>query len=97
MGNNHKMKKLICKFKTFRYAQIGVVSFGSDCPSQGVYARVTKIKHWIQFIAGGALDTNCNQEIPWTPGLYSLYSLVIMYNFEMRFLFPFISKNRLSV
>ena len=64
MGNNHKMKKFTCKYKTSRYAQIGVVSFGSDCPSQGVYARVTKIKHWIQFIAGGALDTKCNQEIP---------------------------------
>ena len=94
MGNDHQMEKLICKYKTFRYAQIGVVSFGSDCPSQGVYARVTKIKHWIQFIAGGALDTNCNQEIPWTPGLYSLDN---MYDFEMRFLFSFISKNLLSI
>ena len=55
--------------QTCRYGQIGIVSFGSDCPSQGVYARVTKIKHWIQFIAGGALDTNCDEEIPWTPGL----------------------------
>ena len=71
MGNKHKMKKLICIFKTFRYAQIGVVSFGSDCPSQGVYARVTKIKHWIQFIAGGALATNFDEdeEIPFAQGL----------------------------
>ena len=56
-------------YKSSRNAQIGVVSFGSDCPSQGVYGRVTKIKHWIQFIAGGAVDTNCDEEIPWTPGV----------------------------
>ena len=68
MGHNHKMKRLIRKYKTSRFAQIGVVSFGSDCPSQGVYARVTKIKHWIQFIAGGALDTNCKEETPLIEG-----------------------------
>ena len=43
---------------------MGVVSYGSECPSHGVYARVTEVKHWIQFIARGAEDTNCNQEIP---------------------------------
>ena len=47
---------------------MGVVSYGSECPSHGVYARVTKVKHWIQFIAQGAEDTNCNQEIPHRPG-----------------------------
>ena len=52
---------------TFRLAQVGVVSYGSECPSHGVYARVTEVKHWIQFIAQGAEDTNCNQEIPQKP------------------------------
>ena len=47
-----------------RLSQVGVVSYGSECPSHGVYARVTEVKHWIQFIARGAEDTNCNQEIP---------------------------------
>ena len=41
-----------------------MVSYGSECPSHGVYARVTEVKHWIQFIAQGAEDTNCNQDIP---------------------------------
>ena len=53
----------------FRSTQIGVVSYGSECPSHGVYARVTEVKHWIQFIARGAEDTNCNQEIPHRPGM----------------------------
>ena len=47
---------------------MGVVSYGIECPSHGVYARVTEVKHWIQFIAQGAEDTNCNQEIPYRPG-----------------------------
>ena len=45
-----------------------MVSFGRECPSYGVYARVTEVKHWIQFIAQGAEDTNCNQEIPMQQG-----------------------------
>ena len=57
----------------FRLSQIGVVSYGSECPSFGVYGRVTKVKHWIQYIAGGALDTNCNQEIPYRPGNFFTY------------------------
>ena len=44
------------------------MSYGSECPSHGVYARVTEVKHWIQYIAGGAVDSNCNVEIPLTPG-----------------------------
>ena len=43
---------------------MGVVSYGSECPSHGVYARVTSVKHWIQFLAQGAEDTNCNKDIP---------------------------------
>ena len=43
------------------------MSYGSECPSQGVYARVTEVKLWIQFIAEGAVDSNC-QEIPYQPG-----------------------------
>ena len=58
------LKILHFKFNVFRLSQIGVVSYGSECPSHGVYARVTEVKHWIQFIAQGAEDTNCNQEIP---------------------------------
>ena len=42
---------------------MGVVSYGSECPSHGVYGRVTEVKHWIQFLAQGAEDTNCNQDI----------------------------------
>ena len=45
-----------------------MVSYGSECPSHGVYARVTEVKHWIQFIASGAMDTNCNKEIPLQQG-----------------------------
>ena len=52
----------------FRLSQVGVVSYGSECPSHGVYARVTEVKHWIQFIARGAMDTNCNKEIPLQQG-----------------------------
>ena len=51
-----------------RFSQIGVVSYGSECPSNGVYARVTEVKHWNQFIAKGAMDSNCNEEIPYQPG-----------------------------
>ena len=47
-----------------------MVSFGVECPSYGVYARVTKVKHWIQFIADGAMDSNCNQEVAYQPGGY---------------------------
>ena len=43
---------------------MGVVSYGSECPSHGVYGRVTEVKHWIKFLAQGAEDSNCNQEIP---------------------------------
>ena len=43
---------------------MGVVSYGSECPSYGVYARVTKVKHWIQFLAQGAEDSNCIHDIP---------------------------------
>merc|ERR1712079_161712 len=39
-------------------------SYGSECPSHGVYARVTEVKHWIQFLAQGAEDSNCKQDIP---------------------------------
>ena len=42
---------------------MGVVSYGSECPSHGVYGRVTEVKHWIQFLAQGAEDTNCNTDI----------------------------------
>ena len=52
----------------YRFAQIGVVSYGRECPSHGVYARTTEVKHWIQYITGAALDTNCNFEIPQQPG-----------------------------
>ena len=53
----------------FRFSQVGVVSYGSECPSHGVYARVTEVKHWIQFIAQGAEDSNCNHDIPIRPGI----------------------------
>ena len=46
------------------------MSFGVECPSYGVYARVTKVKQWIQFIADGAMDSNCNQEVAYQPGGY---------------------------
>ena len=52
----------------FRFSQIGVVSQGLDCPSKGIYARVTEVKNWIQFVAAGALDSNCNDEAPFLPG-----------------------------
>ena len=52
----------------FRFTQIGVVSFGEECPSHGVYARVTEVKHWIQYMARGAEDSNCDKEIPYLPG-----------------------------
>ena len=55
----------------FRLSQVGIVSYGSECPSHGVYARVSEVKHWIQFIAKGAVDINCNQEIPYRPGTFS--------------------------
>ena len=51
-----------------RFSQIGVVSYGSECPSHGVYARVTEVKHWLQYITEGAVDSNCNEEIPFYPG-----------------------------
>ena len=65
----NKILQFICKIIVFRLSQVGVVSYGSECPSHGVYARVTEVKHWIQFIAQGAEDTNCNQEIPQRLGI----------------------------
>ena len=58
----------------FRFSQIGIVSFGLECPSRGVYARVTEVKHWIQFIAGGAVDSNC-EEITNQPGKKFIHQL----------------------
>ena len=52
----------------FRLSQVGVVSYGSECPSHGVYGRVTEVKHWIQFLAQGAEDSNCNTQIPLQEG-----------------------------
>ena len=52
----------------FRLSQVGVVSYGSECPSHGVYGRVTEVKHWIQFLAQEAEDTNCKQDIPLQQG-----------------------------
>ena len=60
------------------------MSYGTECPSHGVYARVTEVKHWIQYIAGGALDTNCNEKIPLTQG--NIKSLSFLF-----FFFYFIS------
>ena len=54
----------IINYYTYRLSQVGVVSFGSECPSHGVYGRVTEVKHWIQFLAQGAEDSNCNKDIP---------------------------------
>ena len=53
----------------FRFSQIGIVSYGSECPSHGVYSRVTEVKNWIQYIADlEAMDSNCNKEIPMQAG-----------------------------
>ena len=57
-----------------------MVSYGSECPSHGVYARVTEVKHWIKFIAQGAEDTNCNKEIPQRSGIIIEESLAIKYH-----------------
>ena len=56
-----------------------MVSYGIECPSHGVYARVTEVKHWIQFIAGGALDSNCSSDIPMQQGkgVYNLIAYVL--------------------
>ena len=57
----------------FRVTQIGVVSYGNECPSHGVYARVTEVKNWIQYITKEAsLDSNCKSEIPYQPGRFCL-------------------------
>ena len=48
----------------FRLSQVGIVSYGSECPSHGVYSRVTKVKNWILFLAQEAEDSNCNNDIP---------------------------------
>ena len=55
-------------YNSSRLSQIGVVSYGSECPSHGVYARVTEVKYWIQYIAKGAMDSICNEEIPMKEG-----------------------------
>ena len=56
-------------FIYFRFSQIGIVSYGSECPSHGVYSRVTEVKNWIQYIADlEAMDSNCNMEIPMQAG-----------------------------
>ena len=68
----------------FRFSQIGVVSYGSECPSHGVYARVTEVKHWIQYITEGAVDSNCIQEIPYYPGRNFIFSFL-----ENNITFPF--------
>merc|ERR1712241_1121685 len=53
-----------------RFSQIGVVSYGNECPSHGVYARTTEVKHWIQYITEGkSWDSNCNKEVPQQPGI----------------------------
>ena len=65
----------------FRFSQIGIVSYGSECPSNGVYARVSEVKNWIQYIAEGALDSNCRRDIPLQPGnkvLNMYYDLNLM-------------------
>ena len=54
-----------------RVSQIGVLSPGPECPGHGVHARVAEVKHWIQLLAEGAEDTNCNQDIPFKPGISS--------------------------
>jgi len=41
---------------------------GEECPSIGVYGRVTEVKHWIQSIARGALDSSC-EKIEFQAGL----------------------------
>ena len=65
----NQMKFAVLSIIWLRFSQIGVVSFGEECPSHaGVYARVTEFKHWIQFIAQGAMDSDCNQDIPYQPG-----------------------------
>ena len=45
-----------------------MVSYGHECPSHGVYARITEVKHWIQYVAGGAVDSNCDDQIPLQQG-----------------------------
>ena len=58
---------------------MGVVSFGSECPSHGVYGRVTEVKHWIQFLAQGAEDSNCNKDIPVQQGNMLNVNVLINY------------------
>ena len=70
MEGKYYAAHMILYFFLCRFSAIGVVSFGVECPSYGVYARVTKVKNWIQFIAEGAVDSNCNQEVPYQPGGY---------------------------
>ena len=53
----------------FRLSQVGVVSYGSECPSHGVYGRVTEVKYWILFLTQGAEDSNCNTQIPRKEGI----------------------------
>ena len=67
-------------YSIFRLSQVGVVSYGSECPSHGVYGRVTEVKHWIQFLAQGAEDSNCKQDIPVAEG-NRLNIVIHWYNF----------------
>ena len=74
-GNSLQLQSLHKKVKeklemTFRVTQIGIVSYGNECPSHGVYSRVSEVKNWIQYIAEDALDSNCNLEIPFQPGQF---------------------------
>ena len=67
--NNVSQFKNCLIVNAFRLSQVGVVSYGSECPSHGVYGRVTEVKHWILFLAQGAEDSNCNTQIPIKQGI----------------------------
>ena len=69
----------------FRFSQIGVVSYGIKCPSVGVYARISEVKYWIQYIAKGAVDIDCNDEIPFQPGILYLLFHHLQYKINIIF------------